>query len=1018
VPDAKIELVDENTGVSASTQAGPQGEYTFPNVQPATYRLTASAQGFKTRLVSAVRVFVNQTVRLDVSLEVGDVATEVTVEANAPVVQADTSSIGSVVDTNQIMAMPLNGRGSIFTLLALAPGVQPGLLGSNPLISGGTHFGSTNMMVDGVTNNDIGNERLLGPMPSLDAIAEFKVIANGASAEFGRGGAQVIVATRSGTNDLHGTVFEFNRSRALAAKNFFATHLPRPPFQRNEFGGTLGGPISRNRLFFFGGYEGLRQEVTGTNVVAMPTAALKAGDFSQLPAIRDPLTGAPFPGNRIPAERISPVARELLRFSSDPNGPGTGPAGLGNNLTVNVPTNEHMDRYSGRVDYHASNRDRVSGRVYVVDNGPFESRVAGATDTFGNWGGFGVATRNGMGEYARILSATMINEVRVGFSREENFRVPQNPDLDPSQFIPGLISPVEGLGGLPTVNIVGFRGYSDLPGSGDVKHSLELIDRFTWTRERHALKAGFEFQRVNAFNFQNPPPARGSFTFDGRYTGHPFADFLLGTASATSRVSKNAEIEPRNRRYAAYLQDDWQATSNLTLNLGLRYEYASLFTNARGDLSNFYPELGSLVVLAGPSDPRLAAALPIVEGSTAGLDAGNYMNKDRNNFGPRIGFALRPLGTARLVVRSSYGIFYNVIPAYVGPFQLGLNPPFRVTETFDAAPGTVPSLTFANPFPGQGAIPSNPSISAVARDRRNPYHQQWNATVEYEVFRNTGVRASYVGNRGVHLERQFNLNDPPPAPGAVQPRRPFQPFGPITYFESGRDSKTHQMQLGAIRRLAAGLAFQFEYQWTKAIGEQVFGLPPMDNRNTRLDRGNLDFVRRHFATLNYIYELPFGRGRRFASGLSGATDKIVSGWHLAGLSSFGSGQPFSVVYTSRTTGWPSGRADLVGDPRSGTRTIGQWFNPAAFAVPAPFTYGNSARNLLFGPGFFTWDAALYKHTRLTDRTNLEVRVEFFNILNHPNFGLPASDITVPATVGRISSASDPRNVQFGVRLAF
>jgi hypothetical protein len=251
----------------------------------------------------------------------------------------------------------------------------------------------------------------------------------------------------------------------------------------------------------------------------------------------------------------------------------------------------------------------------------------------------------------------------------------------------------------------------------------------------------------------------------------------------------------------------------------------------------------------------------------------------------------------------------------------------------------------------------------------------------------------------------------------VQPRRPYQPFGPIAYYESGRDSITHQLQLGAVRRLAGGLALQFEYQLTKALGEQLFGNPPMDNRNTRLDRGNLDFVRRHLATMNYIYELPFGRGKHFANSFSGVADKLVSGWHLAGLSSFGSGQPFSVVYTSRTTGWPNGRADLVGNPQADNPTIDRWFNVDAFAVPAPFTYGNSARNLLFGPGFFTWDAALYKQTRL-GATNLEVRVEVFNVLNHPNFGLPASDITVPATAGRISSASDPRNVQFGVRLTF
>jgi len=702
VPSARVEIVSEQTALSTSTTAGPRGDYTLPNVEPGLYRVNVSAAGFKTRVVRNVSVSVNQTVRLDVALEVGDVATEVEVRATAPVVESDRSSVGSVVDGRQIAAMPLNGRTDIFTLLALAPGVQRSPFSANPLISGGTHFGSINMTVDGVTNNDVGNERLLGPIPSLDAIAEFKVIASGASAEFGRGGAQVVVATKSGTNDLHGSVFAFNRNRALSAKDFFATQLPKPPFNRNEFGATLGGPILRNKLFFFAAYEGLRRRVTTTSVVAMPTAALKAGDFSGLPPIRDPLTGAPFPGNRIPADRISPVARELLQFASDPNTPTAAPAGLGNNFTVNVPTRENMDRFSLRIDHQATAADHISGRFFAVENGPFVSFLGGGTDKFGNWGGFGVATRNAMGEYTRILSSSMINEFRVGFSQERNFRTPQNPDFDPSLLMPGLIPPVAGLGGLPTVTITGFRGFSDPPGSGDIKRSYEISERFTWTRSRHAVKAGVEWQRASAFNFQNPPPFRGGFTFDGRFTGHPFADFLLGALAATGRVSRNVEAEPVNDRYAAYVQDDWVATPRLTLNLGLRYEYASPFKNARHDLANFYPELGQVVVLDGQGDPRLMAVLPIVEGARVGLGPDNYMNKDRNNFAPRVGFAFRPLGTTRLVARGSYGIFYNVIPAYVGPINLSLNPPFRVTESFEPAPGPVPSLSFANPFSRPG----------------------------------------------------------------------------------------------------------------------------------------------------------------------------------------------------------------------------------------------------------------------------------------------------------------------------
>ena len=658
----------------------------------------------------------------------------------------------------------------------------------------------------------------------------------------------------------------------------------------------------------------------------------------------------------------------------------------------------------------------MTARYYQANNGPFVSPANG-TDKFGNWGGFGIATRNFGASYMRVISPTMLNDVRFGYNREVNFRTPQNNTYDPSTVIPGLISPVEGLGGLPTVGIVGFAGFRDQPGSGDEKNTFELADHFTWQKATHTLKMGAEFQRASAFNFQNPAPVRGSFTFDGRYTGHSFADFLLGAIAGTGRVSKNVEAEPVNNRYAAYLQDDWTVASNLTLNLGIRYEYAGLIQNARGDMANFSPDLNQVVVIDGTPDPRLLSVLPIVMGSEIGITRDNYINRDLNNFAPRFGFAWRPLGSARFVARGSYGIYHNVISNY-SQFFMAVNPPFRVIETFEPAPGSTPSLTWANPFPGNGTIPTSPGLNAVSADRRNPYHQQWNVTLETEVLPNTAVRVSYVGNLGTHLERNFNLNDPAPAPGSVQSQRPYQPWGPIAYLESGRNSTTHQLQLGAVRRFASGLAFQFEYQYTHALGEHTFGNAPMDNRDTRLDRGHLDFIRRHWATANYIYDLPFGRGRRWGSSVSGFVDQLVSGWRLAGLTAFGSGEPYSVTFTSTTVGWPSSRADIVGNPVPDDQSIARWFDPGAFTVPAPFTYGNSARNLLFGPGYFNWDAALFKQFRLTDDIRLDFRAEVFNILNHPNFGLPASNISVPATVGRITSASDARNVQFALKLIF
>lgn len=1015
VPNAEVAVTNEKTNVATRTPTSADGQYTFTNLEPGSYRVTATAKGFKTGAVRDVTIYVNQTVRVDVKLDVGDVATSVEVEATAPVVQSETSAIANVVDSKQIEAIPLNGRSNIFGLLSIAPGVMRS--GQNPVIAGGTWFGGTNMTIDGTSNIDTGNERLSPLTPSLEAIAEFKVITNAASAEFGRGGAQVVVATRSGTNEFHGSLFAFNRNRVLSAKNFFATGLPKPPFNRNEFGGALGGPIFKDKLFFFGSYEGLRRRGSTTSVTAMPTLALKAGNFSGLPALRDPLNGGTIANNQIPSERFSPVARELLKYTSDPNGPGVGPAGLGNNFTYNSPTREANDRYSIRVDAQATAKDRITGRFFLVNNGPFVSAVGGATDKFGNWSGFGTATRSAQASYTRLFSPSIVSEARFGFLHINYFRTPQNSDLDPSKFIPGLISPVHGLGGLPNVTITGFRGFFDQPGSGDRQRNWELFDTLSWIHACHTIKAGAEFSRVSAFNFQNPAPARGSFAFDGRYSGNPFADFLLGYTSATIRVTRNLEVEPVNSRYAAFLQDDWNVTAKLTLNLGVRYEYEAPFQNSHGDLANFYPALGKVVILAGQADPRFAN-LPIVDGKSVGLSPSNYLNKDWNNFAPRIGFAYRPFGTPRFVIRAAYGIYYDVIGGYIGYTGLANNPPFRAVESFEPLAGNTPSLTLTNAFPGVGAIPANANVNSVARNRVNPYQQQWNFSIEGEVLKNTALRASYVGNKGTHQDRLFNLNDPPPALGAVQPRRPFQPFGTIGYYESGRNSISNQLQLGATRRFAAGLSFQFEYQFTNALGEQPFGIsPPTDNRNARLDRGHADFIRRHVAFSSYSYELPFGKGKRFP--LTGLADKILGGWELAGIVSLGTGEPFSVNFTSTVLGWPSSRADIVGNPEAPQRSINQWFNPAAFAVPAPFTYGNSARNLLFGPGFFNWDEGIFKNTRISERIKLEFRSEFFNILNHANFDIPAGNISVSSQVGRITATSNtPRDIQFGLRLMF
>ncbi len=1033
IASAKITIDNRATGLSLNVVSSTGGEFSAANLVPGTYRATVTASGFKTNVINEVVVNLDQTLRLDVSLSVGDVASRIEVDAEAPVLQTDTSSVGNIVDGKQITTMPLNGRQNLFGLLSLAPGVQNP--GTNPYVAGNGGFGAVNLTIDGVSGNDAGNERNLTTVPSLESIGEFKVIANNASAEFGRGGAQIVISSKSGTNEMHGSMFYFNRNKALAANSFFNNRagIVRQVFNRNEYGASVGGKIIKNKLFYFSSFEGFRLLRAGQNVTQMPTTALRQGDFSLVPTlIRDPFNGAnPFPNNRIPTDRIAAVAKGLDGFFSAPNLPGTGPAGLGNNYVANIPVLEPVDRYSVKVDYNLTERDRIVGRFFRSANGPFNqsgvffsSAVGGAgTEKFGNWDGWGNATNNTMFQYTRTIKPTLLNEARFGWLANKFFRTPQNSSFDPSTLINGLIKPAEGLGGLPGVSILGFRGFADAPGSGDRQANYEIYDAVSWIKNKHTVKIGGEFQRVSSFNRQNTPPQRGQFTFDGRYSGNSFSDYLLGALALSSRNTRNAANEPANSRIFGFVQDDWQISPKLTLNVGLRYEFATPFDNSSGDIANWDATLNKVVVVKGlaNADTRLLG-LPVVDGSKIGYDVGNYLYPDRNNLAPRLGLAWRPLGK-KFVFRGSYGIFYNVIAAYNGTLGMGItNPPFRAQENFEPTSTTLPNLTWANPFPGTGTLPTNPALLAVARNRATPYSQQWNMTMEYEFAKNTALRVSYLGNKGTKLERNSNPNEPIMASGTVQPRRPFQPWGPITYWESGRNSILNQLQVGVQRRYASGFSLQAEYQFSRALNEFTFGDAPANNQNFRYDRGNQDGIRRHWFVTNYAYDLPFGKGKRFLSGSSRLSEMLVGGWRLSGIMSLGTGQPYSVNFTATQLGWLSSRANIVSSysaAKPSNQSIDRWFDPTAFAIPAPFTFGSGARNALFGPGIMAWDSAIFKNFSITERLRASFRTEFFNMLNRANFGNPATNISVPSNVGRIASTvTDPRTIQFGLRLDF
>jgi hypothetical protein len=1031
VRGAKVRVTNEGTGITVDAATGDTGDYVAANLPAASYKIRIESPGFRATEVTGITLLLNATVRNDVRLEAGAIEQSVTVSAAAPVISSETSSIASVIDSHSVASLPVNGRTLDRFILISAGNTSDS--SSNPKLAGSLHWGGNYFTIDGVGFNDLGNggaaysyRTSLSTTPSIDTIQEFKIETTNAKAEY-EGSAAISIISKSGTNNLHGSLFEFNRNRVAAAKNFFATGQPKPAFNRNEFGATVGGPIIKNRTFFFGSYEGLRQRTASTPFLSYGTAAMRSGDFSGLAAIRDPLSNDNFPNNRIPTSRLDPRVQQLLGFVPVPNTIGPGPAGTGANYVTSVPNIIDVNRYSARVDHQLTSKDALSAILNYSKGSPYFV-YNGGPNQFGNFSDGGYITKSATLGYTRSISAATINEFRYAYFSHASIRVGQNLDFNPATLFPQLYQPLP-LGGLPTMTITGFSGITDSGGSARAPEIVQqLTDNFTFVRGKHTFKAGGDigFNRV-ATNPSAGSTQFGNFSFNGRYSNNAYADFLLGYPVTALRGTPGLVNLLYNTRYGAYFQDDWKVSPRLTLNLGVRYLLQTAEQERDGSFANFDFGTGKYVIRSVNGQtprlaiPRLLAAYPYVTSEQEGWGS-DVLLSDRNNFAPRFGFAWRPFGGASTVVRGGYGIYYNVIPVFIGIRQISLtNTPFQLSESFEAAAGNTPSLTLANPFPGQGALSPNPNITAVNRQVSNTYAQQWNLTVERELIKDLGLRLSYIGNKAARVPWYTYQRNLPvtQAAGTIQSQRPYQPWADISTLDTNGNSITHQFQAEITRRYRSGLFLNANYTWNKTLDNVPIASSPQNPYNVANDRGNGESIRHHVFYLSSTYDLPFGPGKRFAS-RGGAAGKIIGGWGLSGILQLRSGTPFSVNFSPTLAGWYANRANTVSSNfYPDQQSTSQWFNPSAFAVPAPFTFGNSSRNMLFGPGQNLIDMSVLKTTKIRERVSTEFRAEFFNLPNHPSFNNPAANISVPATVGRITSTSvEPRAIQFGLKLLF
>jgi hypothetical protein len=1040
VSGAAVSATHDGTNIETKTQSNEAGAWSLPGLALGQYTLRVEAGGFKPALVRSLTLLPNRTTRQDVTVEVGSLQQAVEVAATAPVVNTENATIGNVMQSQQITSIPLNGR-FLDRLIRISAGVTTDSA-SNPRVAGSSYWGGMSFNVDGAAFNDPGNgggaysfRHGMSTLPSVDAVSEFKIDSNNQKAEF-EGAASVTIATKSGTNDFHGTLFYFNRNKAYAARNFFSPI--NPPFNRNEYGAMVGGPVIRNRTFFFGGYEALKERSPRTFTLSVATAAMRTGNFAGLPAIVDPLSGVPFPNNQAPTTRIDPRAKSLIDRVTLPNLPGTGPAGTINNLAVNVGNDSDINRYFVRLDHRFSERDSLwfSGNISKAD--PYSVAQAFPT-SYGSWSNGGNDTRVGNLTWNHSFSPRVLNEARFGYTYHGPVRQGMNNDFDARSLFPDLYGPLP-RGGLPNANINGHVAIGDYGGSDRGKQlTRQFIDNISFIRGSHTWKAGVD---IGNFRMSSPPgafglltgvannAAFGRFDFNGRFTNdstgpaqpaHSFADFLLGYPNFSYRSTPTAVNLFYNTRYSAYVQDDWQVNSRFTLSYGVRYFIQSTWKERDRAQANFDFATGRLVIprdqLPPQAQQRLFNSYPIDLNPNAKI-----LETDKNNLAPRLGFAWRPFANNKTVVRGGFGIYYNFLPVFIGFRQMGFsNPPFLLAETFESAPGRTPSLTLARPFPGAGALSPNPSITIVEQNIRNSASNQWNFTLEREIAGNLGLRASYVGNKTSHLPfYNYNMNLPAVQQlGQIQPRRPYQPWSDILMLKGAGDSTIHQLQLEAVKRYSSGLSFQIEYSWNRSLDNTPIVGGPQNPYNTANDRGNSDQVRRHIFTTAYTYELPFGPGKKYLT-TGGAAGKIIGGWAVSGITYLRTGQPFSVGFSPSQPGWYAGRADVsrVGNLSRSERNITRWFDPAGYSIPAAFSFGNSSRNHLFGPGDIVFDVSLLKDTTIVERLKAQFRAEFFNMPNHANFNNPGANISVAGSLGRITSAQDGRQIQFGLKLIF
>jgi hypothetical protein len=1047
MPGVTVVLTHLATSTSNTTTTDASGEYSFTAVKIGTYSISFQREGFQRGLQSNVDLGIGQVMRVDFGLKVGSVSQTVEVTDAPPLLQTETSSLGTIETEKRIVELPLNGR-NFFKLAFLGPGANEGATGTSAgagstdnnrpgtaLSVNGLRIFDNNYLLDGMDNNEFGNGTVV-IQPPPDSLQEFRVEENSMSAEYGRGGAMVSLVLRSGTNQLHGAAWEFLRNDRLDARNFFATS--QLGFQRNQYGGQLGGAIVKNKMFIFGSLQrsDIREEVPFISTV--PTTLMHSGNFSELStAITNPYTGTPYAGNIIPSATdpscvppgcINSVGQNIVNLFPSPNIPG---AGLANNFIFNGKYKFDETAFETRFDYNITEKDRFFAHYAIAT--PNATNPSNFPNLDGGAGSGTSSTLNNRvqsvaADWSHIFNPGLLNDVRVGFNRFKDATLPLDFGSNAGNKA-GIPNADHGgnSSGLTKINISGYQQLGDSLWVPEtiVENVYQLGDTLSWTHGKHSLKFGVDFRRQQRNFFQQTAPS-GLLGFSGNYSSYGLADVLLGIPQSTLQDHLAGTVdETRYWDLSEFVQDNIRVTPNLTLNVGLRYELSS---PAGG------PTVGNFNL----------------QTLTVNTSAHGGVRFDKNDWAPRVGFAWN-VG-AKTVARGAFGIFYaaegNIFD------DLGLNPPSLAVLSFNW-PSSNPSTnqllgafpaTFTQPDPANpyGTVRSTGLIGASSFDpvRRIPRIYEWNLTLEQQFGQNWVARAGYVGSKSNNLfdHESSNLNQPllpldsnfggsgtlcPGGYTAFNQGRPYFATRPclntVLPLDVARLSMFYNgLQTSLEHRFAGGFNVLAAYTFAKSVGTADGNVNQCDVQNAHnvaAERGPTTPDFRHQLTVSYVYELPYGKGKQFGGEANNVAQAVLGGWQVAGVTRARSGEAFDVLMggdLTNTGAFPP-RPDIIHNPNDfsfdtatqatlgcpGHQTINCWFNQAAFVAPALAStpglcggqcsarnFGNAGRAILRGPDMVNFDFSAYKTFHLNERFGLVFRAELFNIFNHPNFNLP------------------------------